>query len=113
MSRITLSERIASGFVGLFIGAVIGAALAWLLGVYSHTLGTARISVSALNFVLGTALIFCAAGVLFGSYVGTLLGSTVALLFEVERQDRNPEVPRWLVLLLLFSVVGGVWWYFG
>ena len=112
MPRLSFSERLASAAFGLCIGALIGVVLAWLLGVYSHTLGPATSDFSVFKLVSLTSLFFGVIGLLFGTSVGSALGTTIALILETERQSSNPELPRWLVVSVLALVVAAVWWHF-
>lgn len=109
--NITFGERVASAAFGALFGAIIGAALVWLLGVYSQTLGPSRRVLDGSDWILGTSAVFALLGFLLGSHVGTVVGGVISGLIEFERQDRNPEVPTWLVVVVLVgAAVATVWW---
>lgn len=104
--RLTLSDRMVAAAVGVVIGAAVGAVVAWLVGVYSNTLGVAAAPVSFPAWVGACAGFFGAIGLLFGPSVGTLLGHVIRAIFEFERF----EPPVWLVLLLL-AVAALFFWF--
>lgn len=103
---LTLSDRAVAAAVGAVIGAAVGAVVAWLVGVYSNTLGAAAAPVNFPAWVGGCAGFFGAMGLLFGPGVGTVLGHVIRAIFEFERF----EPPVWLVLLLL--VVAALFFWF-
>lgn len=112
MSRLTLGDRLSAAAVGLFFGAIVGFALAWILGVYSSRMGAAVVAVDFRHWVAYCALGFGAVGLLLGPFVGSLIGSVINLIFQFERVDHpDPEVPTWLVFVVLVAVVAGVWWF--
>ena len=114
MAQPDLSERVAAGFVGVVFDAVIGIALAWLLGVYSSSLGPGQVTVSVWRFAFASAAFFGAIGVLFGSAVGTLLGNVIAGLFALESaHDDHFHVPTWLVVCVLVGAVAVALWLAG
>jgi hypothetical protein len=108
MPRLTTGDRASAAAVGLFLGAIIGFALAWLVGVYSNTLGPAGAAVDFQLWVGFGALGFGVVGLLFGPFVGTLLGLTISDIFKFERVEDH--APTWLLVLVLLAVVAGVWW---
>ena len=92
---------------------MIGFAVAWLLGVYSNTLGPGQIPVSIADWVIGGAAIFGCVGAALGSSVGTLLGNVIAALFAFERGE-SADVPRWLVAVVIAgAVLFGIWFASG
>jgi ABC-type uncharacterized transport system permease subunit len=113
MSRITLADRIASAFVGAVVGVLVGLVLAWLLGVYSNTLGPSQLVFGVPSFVLKVSATFALLGLVLGSHVGTLLGNVISLIFAFETLERRDDVelPRWFVLVVLGLVILGVWWF--
>lgn len=112
MAQPDLSERVAAGFVGVVFGAVIGIALAWLLGVYSTSLGPGQVAVSVWRFAIASAAFFGVIGVLFGSAVGTLLGNVIAGLFAFESAHED-HIPTWLVVCVLVGAVAVALWLAG
>jgi len=112
MSRITIGDRIASAFVGAVVGVLIGLVLAWLLGVYSNTLGPSQLVFGVPSFVLKVSATFALLGLVLGPHVGTLLGNVISLIFAFETFERRDDVelPRWFVLVALGLVIFGVWW---
>jgi LytS/YehU family sensor histidine kinase len=110
MPRLTLGDRLSAAAVGLFFGAIVGFALAWIAGVYSNRLGASEISVNFKHWVGYCALGFGAVGLAFGPFVGSFLGSVISGVFQFEQVEHsNPEIPTWLVVVLLGCVVAGVW----
>lgn len=107
----TALERLAAALVGAVFGAIVGLASAWLVGVYSQSLGPTQLTVSFAKFALGGAALFGGIGVVFGVSVGTLLGTAIACLFAFERGPEDEHVPVWLVWLLLFGAAGFGWWF--
>ncbi|MEO8153880.1 MAG: hypothetical protein ABI605_12475 [Rhizobacter sp.] len=108
MARLTIGDRLSAGAVGLFFGAIIGVALAWLIGVYSNTLGPSSLSIDFKHWVGFCAVGFAAVGLFLGPFVGTLLGSVISGIFQFE-QAEDPT-PIWLLVLILSAVVAAVWW---
>jgi len=113
MSRLSFGDRVVSALVGAVLGAVVGLLLAWLLGVYSHTLGAARQELDVLRFVGKVSASFAIIGAFAGPSVGTALGNMLNLIYQVERGSQNPEVPTWLAVVILGAVALGVWWFLG
>ena len=110
--RVTLGERFVSAVLGVVFGALVGLALVWLLGVYSHRMGATR-GVEGLKELVGsTALVFGVLGFALGSHAGTWLGEFINALFAAEgAYDRNPpttHLPTWLVVAVLIVVVAAV-----
>ena len=110
MSRLTLGDRISAAAVGAIFGAIVGLALAWLLGVYSNTLGPSEVKLTFMVWVLWSSAAFAFVGLLFGPVVGTVLGAVITAIFEFEN-PRNTELPSWLLFPLLLAVCFGVWWW--
>ncbi|MBX3618932.1 MAG: hypothetical protein KF891_02900 [Rhizobacter sp.] len=108
MPRLTVGDRLSAAAVGLFFGGVIGFGLAWLTGVYSNTLGPSSTQVDVKHWVGFCAIGFGAVGLIFGPFVGTLLGSVISGIFRFERAEE--EAPTWLLVLILLAVVAVVWW---
>jgi hypothetical protein len=108
MQRLTLGDRLSAAAVGLFFGAIIGFALAWLIGVYSNTLGPSSTPVDLKHWVGYCAVGFGAVGLIFGPFVGTLLGSVISGIYRFERAEE--EAPAWLPVFILLAVVAAVWW---
>jgi hypothetical protein len=94
MAQPTFSERATAAFVGVVFGAIIGLAIAWLLGVYSSRIGPGEIQVSFSKLMLGGALFFGSIGAIFGSSVGTLIGTVIAGTFAFESSS-DDERSRW------------------
>ena len=100
MPPVTLGERLAAGAIGAIFGALIGAACAWLLGVYSSQLGAGSMHVSFKNWMLLPAAGFGISGLIFGSDVGTMIGAVIKAMYEFEKGADDP----WPLLQLLFAV---------
>lgn len=112
MPRLTIGDRVSAAAVGLFFGAIIGFALAWLTGVYSNRLGPSDTPVDFKHWVAYCALGFGAVGLVLGPFVGTLLGSVISGIFRFEQTETsNPEVPPGLVVIVLITVIVAVWWF--
>jgi len=109
MQRLSLIDRLVCGVMGAVFGGLIGFALAWLLGVYS-IMWIASVPVEINHWIIGFAAIFGIIGVLFGPFVGSVVGTVIAAIYESQNPP-NPEMPTWLVVLLLIAVVGGAWWW--
>lgn len=93
------------------VGGIVGLALAWLLGVYSNTLGPSRVTFGVPGFVLKVSVTFALVGLLLGPHVGTVLGNVIRLIFAFESlEQREIHAPAWLVVVVLGTVVFGVWW---
>ncbi len=110
MSRLTLGDRVLAGAVGAVIGAIIGLVLAWLLGVYSNTLGSSEVHLNFIGWVFWSGAVFAAIGLLFGPAVGTVFGAVITAIFEFEN-PRNTELPSWLLVPLFLALAFGVWWW--
>ena len=113
MARLTLGDRISAAAVGTVFGAAIGLAAAWLVGVYSSTLGASVATVDFKAWVGLSAAGFALVGLLFGPFVGTLLGNVISGMFELERASASSElgIPTWLTVVLCLGLAGGlVWW---
>jgi len=108
MARLDVGDRLASGFVGVVVGAVIGAAVAWWLGVYHAAIDVPDLRPVFVRWIGGTALGFGLVGFLFGPVVGTLLGEVITWLFRLEDR-RYTEFPIGLPVLVI--LVLGVWYY--
>jgi purine-cytosine permease-like protein len=109
MAKLTLGDRVASAFVGTVVGAIVGACLSWLLGVYSNTLGPSQVGVNVAKMTGAVVAFFAIIGFAFGPSVGTALGNTISAIFEFERVG-DGDVPGWIVVLVLAGVALGVWW---
>ena len=108
MTSLTTSDRISAAAVGAVFGAMVGFALAWIIGIYSNTLGSGFAEVSFKHWATGCAIGFGVVGLVFGPYVGTLLGSVISGIFEFESADKH--VPTWPIVLALLAIIAGVWW---
>ncbi|WP_293935950.1 hypothetical protein [Iodobacter sp.] len=108
MKNISLSERLASAFIGAIFGAVIGFIMAWLLGVYSQTLGPGQVHVSIAKWIGTSACIFALIGLLIGQHIATMIGNALTALLEFETIGDN-GFPSWWKLIILLVVIGGGW----
>jgi drug/metabolite transporter (DMT)-like permease len=109
MPPISLGERLVSAILGVLFGAVIGAILVWLLGVYSHSLPTSPTALDVRYWIAMPAIAFGLVGLIFGSAVGTVIGTVFSALFESE-QERGSTPVTWVVAGVLF--LAGAWWIF-
>jgi hypothetical protein len=105
----TLSERAAAALVGAVVGALLGSVLAWLLGVYSNTLGPGQVAVSFPKWAVGGAAVFGGLGALFGSSVGTLLGAVIAGISSLEGSEER-HIPWWAIVPVMLGVACLVLW---
>jgi uncharacterized membrane protein YccC len=115
MPRTTIGERLVSAAAGAFFGAILGGAAAWIVGVYSNRLGPGAIAINGLHWIVGSAVVFAVAGMLFGSRAGTLVGYAIAAIFEFEspgESSREWHAPRWLAVAVLLGVALGMWLWF-
>lgn len=108
MTRLTIGDRLSAAAVGLFFGGIIGFALAWLVGIYSNTLGPSSTPVDFKRWVGLCGIGFGMVGLIFGPFVGTLLGSVISGIYKFEQAEDH--APTWLLVLLLLAVVAVVWW---
>lgn len=112
MSRVAIGDRVASAFVGAVVGALVGFALAWLLGVYSNTLGPSQVVFGIPRFVLKVSATFALVGLFIGPHVGTVLGNVITSIFAFESlEHRDSHLPGWLVIVVLGLVLFGTWWF--
>ena len=108
MLRLTIGDRLSAAAVGLFFGAIIGFALAWLIGVYSNTLGPSNTPVDFKHWVGLCAIGFGIVGLMLGPFVGTLLGSAISGIFKFEQAEES--IPTRLLVNILLVVVAAVRW---
>lgn len=108
MTKLTLADRLWAAALGALFGGMVGFALAWLFGVYSSTMGQSTTPVDFSHWVAWSAIGFGAVGLIFGPFVGTLIGVVINGLFEFERDDER--MPVWVLVLVLLAVVAAVWW---
>ena len=102
----------ASALFGAVWGALIGGMLAWLLGVYSQTLGAATMYVNARNWITGSAILFAMLGLIFNLGIGSIVGSVLNAIFQFESAENRSVAPSWLANTLLFIVVCFLMWVF-
>lgn len=105
MAKPNFSERVVAAVLGSVFGAVIGLVLAWLVGVYSNTLGPGQVNVSLTRWVASSAVVFGVLGAVLGSAAGTVVGNVIAAIFAFERLENEPT-PWWFVLLCLAVAMG-------
>lgn len=110
MSRLTLGDRLVSGAFAAVFGAIIGAAAAWLFGVYSNTLGASTATVDIKRWVLNSSLGFGLVGLVIGPHAGTLVGTILNAMFEFENSGN--QLPGWIIVALVIAAGFVVWWYF-
>ena len=103
MARLTIVDRLAYAAIGALVGAVIGMALAWVLGVFGRT------PLEPHHWIAGCAAISAIAGFILGSDVGSLLGTAIGGLLEPEDHDDDASILGWTMLAALVGLV--VWWW--
>ncbi|TWO72023.1 hypothetical protein FN976_04695 [Caenimonas sedimenti] len=101
----SLSERVICALVAAVFGAVLGAVVAWLLGVFSATLGTAFMDVSFSKCIAAGAMAFALLGAILGTSMGTFVGHAISAIFHFERLESSTG-PWWAFAILL--VVAGM-----
>lgn len=107
-----MSERLFSALFGAFWGALIGAALSWLFGIYSNRMGPSFMPVDARHWGGAGALFFALMGLLFNAGVGTLIGVAIDLIFRFENVDHRGLDAPWLLKLLVLAVAAFAAWRF-
>jgi hypothetical protein len=105
MPKPELGVRLASATVGAVFGAVIGLCLAWLLGVYSNTLGAGTVITQFSTFAMAGAAFFGLVGMLVGRGVGTVLGNVFSTHYTFE----SAELPAWLAFVPVLALAAVVW----
>jgi hypothetical protein len=107
-----LYDRLAYACIGFTLGSVVAFVLWYLYGLgfssqVDHPVVTAGL-VSWIKYVGG---FFAVIGFLFRDRVGEAIGNTSREVYDYEvDRHADPEVPRWLVALVLVGVVGIVWY---
>jgi hypothetical protein len=111
-SYLSLTDRLQYAALGAAFGAVIGFILFWLIGVYSNTLVPTGFVSTPAKLIAVVVAGFAAIGFIFGPYIGTAIGNTIAAIFEFERASFY-EPPIWLVVLVLAAVSFAIWHWLG
>ncbi|MEJ8855087.1 hypothetical protein WKW79_10940 [Variovorax robiniae] len=107
MQQLSWADRICSAVLGALFGAIVGLAIAWLVGVYSNTLGAAAGPLCFTCWSSGCAALFGVIGLVFGPAVATVLGHVITGIFEFERL----ALPLWVVIAsLLAAAAWFLWW---
>ena len=105
----SLAERVVSGVLGVVLGSLVGLGLAFLFGVFSQRMGPGHGPEVAAPLIAGAALVFGLLGLALGSHAGSVLGEFIAAMFALEgasdREWSSPEVPGWVVSVVLVGVV--------
>ncbi|HQT30667.1 MAG TPA: hypothetical protein PLE48_06435 [Thiobacillus sp.] len=108
MLNIPPGERLTSAILGGLFGAFIGLALAWLLGVFSQTLGVGKLHPDVATWLGLGALAFALLGLLFGRHLGTFVGNVLNALFQFE-DARNYEFLNGIFWIMLAVLLIGGW----
>lgn len=103
-------DRLASAAFGAVWGALIGAILVWLHGVYSQTLGPATTDIDAQRWIAGSALFFAALGLVFNLGIGSIIGSALNALLRFETFEDQSTVSGLLKGAVLVLVVLCLLW---
>jgi hypothetical protein len=111
MANSTFTGRIISAAIGSIFGAIIGFILAWLLGVYSQTLGSGEVHTNLAKWVGIGAVFFGALGFIVDEHIGTIIGHVLNALFQFEDQ-RNYEFGGWFIWTLVIVLLVGGWLWF-
>ena len=103
MTSPTFSERAVAALLGIVFGCLIGFMLAWMVGVFSATLGVGALKVSPAQWAVVGAAILGLVGALFGPAAGSLVGYAISGIFVFERWEAGWQ-PWRIVLAILFGV---------
>lgn len=108
----SIGKRLVAATLGALFGGVIGAILAWLLGMYSRRLVAPPFDASFKHWILGAGLVFAMLGLLRGSGVADLIGDTFNAVFRFEwgSDDDEASVWGWLVAVALGLILAWFWY---
>jgi hypothetical protein len=110
-TRLTLADRLVSAALGALFGAIIGAVLVWLFGVYSQNLGSARTVIDGKLWILVSTAGFAFAGLLVGPNLGSFVGTVFDALYQFENTSEERQ-PGWVVAaILIVLAIAGWWWH--
>lgn len=107
MMNIPLGERLTSAVLGGLFGALIGLALAWLLGVFSQTLGVGTLHPDVATWLGLGALTFALMGLLFGRHLGSFVGNVLNALFQFEDARNYAFLNGVFWIMLAVLLIGG------
>jgi hypothetical protein len=106
-----IRERMSYALIGFALGAVLATVLWFLYDAgFSRRTSSPEIHLGLRDWIQYGGGAFALVGFLFKDRVGSAIGLSAR---EVQRYESgHDELPRWLALLLLAVLVGGLWWLF-
>jgi hypothetical protein len=108
-------NRLCYAAIGLALGSVVAVILWWLYGLgLSHQWGPFPNSPAPalLPWLAVVGGGFGVVGLLLKEKVGDLAGSAMQGVYEAETfEPQWPNLPGWLVAVVLIAVVGAVWYF--
>ncbi len=106
-----LKERLSYAVIGFVLGTVLAGVL-WFLydqGASRHSGGNGP-HWGLIQWVKYVGGGFAVLGFLVKDRVGSAIGGSLSNVYASESYDgNNPQVPRWLAVIVLVGVVVGVW----
>lgn len=105
-------DRLVYALLGFIFGATLGAIAWWLYDAgMSVRWGAPEIHLGLDQWIKYAGGGFAVLGFLLKDRAGSAAGMAATGIHELERDHDNPDVPRWLAVLVLLAVVVGVWWW--